>query len=107
MSEQILFYFFSTMAIVTSALVIGQRNPMHSVLLLVASFAMISGLYDRTPRRMMLIADKPAPGLSPNEAPDLDSVPNNHLAYGVQWFLFAGVAGIIYVLALRRRAKTA
>jgi surfeit locus 1 family protein len=69
------------------------------------SRSMISGLYDRTPRRMMLIADKPAPGLSPNEAPDLDSVPNNHLAYGVQWFLFAAVAGIIYVLALRRRQR--
>jgi NADH-quinone oxidoreductase subunit J len=45
MSETLLFYFFSGGAILASALVIGQRNPMHSVLLLVASFAMISGLY--------------------------------------------------------------
>jgi NADH-quinone oxidoreductase subunit J len=45
MGESILFYVFSTLAIAASALVIGQRNPMHSVLLLVASFAMISGLY--------------------------------------------------------------
>ena len=35
-------------------------------------------------------------------------VPNNHLAYGVQWFLFAAVAAIIYAVAvLRRRAPVA
>jgi NADH-quinone oxidoreductase subunit J len=45
MPETLLFYVFSALAIVTSALVIGQRNPMYSVLLLVLSFAMISGLY--------------------------------------------------------------
>ena len=45
MAETLLFYVFSAAAIVTSALVIGQRNPMYSVLLLVASFGMISGLY--------------------------------------------------------------
>ena len=45
MSEFFLFYLFSAGAILSSALVIGQRNPMHSVLLLVASFTMLSGLY--------------------------------------------------------------
>ena len=45
MGETLLFYAFSGLAIVASALVVGQRNPMYSVLLLVASFAMISGLY--------------------------------------------------------------
>src|SRR5689334_18870540 len=45
MGETVLFYVFSALAIVTSVLVIGQRSPMHSVLLLVGSFAMISGLY--------------------------------------------------------------
>lgn len=45
MGETLLFYVFSGLAILTSAMVIGQRNPMYSVLLLVASFAMISGLY--------------------------------------------------------------
>ena len=45
MGETFLFYLFAGVAIAASALVIGQRNPMHSVLLLVASFAMISGLY--------------------------------------------------------------
>jgi surfeit locus 1 family protein len=32
-------------------------------------------------------------------------VPNNHLAYAVQWFLFAAVASVIYVLALRWRGR--
>ncbi len=54
----------------------------------------------------MLVADTPAPGLLPTAEPDLSSVPNNHLAYAVQWFLFAGVAGVIYVLALRLRQRT-
>jgi NADH-quinone oxidoreductase subunit K len=45
MGETLLFHAFSGLAIVASALVVGQRNPMYSVLLLVASFAMISGLY--------------------------------------------------------------
>lgn len=65
--------------------------------------SMLSSLFDRTPRRLMLVAGRPQAGLGPNAAPDLDSVPNNHLAYGVQWFFFAAVAGVIYVLALRRR----
>lgn len=65
--------------------------------------SMLASLFDRTPRRLMLVADTPAAGLAPNGAPDLESVPNNHLAYGVQWFLFAIVAAVIYVLALRRR----
>lgn len=66
--------------------------------------SMIVSLWDRTPRRLMLVAATPDAGLAPNEAPDLSSVPNNHLAYGVQWFFFAAVAAVIYVLALRRRA---
>lgn len=56
------------------------------------------------PKPLMLVADPPVPGLDPNPAPDLSAVPNNHLAYAVQWFVFAGLAAIIYALALRRRA---
>lgn len=59
------------------------------------------------PPRMMLIADTPMAGLAANPAPDIESVPNNHLAYAVQWFLFAAVAVVIYILALRRRPPTA
>jgi len=40
-----LFYVFASIAVVASLLVIAQRNPIHSVLLLVASFGALSGLY--------------------------------------------------------------
>jgi NADH-quinone oxidoreductase subunit J len=43
--DQILFYVFGGVAVVASLLVIGQRNPMHSVLLLIASFGGLAGLY--------------------------------------------------------------
>jgi cytochrome oxidase assembly protein ShyY1 len=55
------------------------------------------------PPPLMLVADTPAPGLAPNAGPDLSAIPNNHFAYAVQWFLFALVAVVIYVLALRKR----
>jgi NADH-quinone oxidoreductase subunit J len=45
MRETVVFYLLSGLAIGASALVIGQRNPMYSVLLLVASFGALSGLY--------------------------------------------------------------
>lgn len=65
---------------------------------------LIASLFGRArPKTLMLVADTPAPGLDANPAPDLASVPNNHLAYAVQWFLFAAIAAVIYALALRRR----
>src|SRR5256885_14359715 len=39
------FYLFGTVAVVASLLVIAQRNPIYSVLLLIASFGALSGLY--------------------------------------------------------------
>jgi NADH-quinone oxidoreductase subunit J len=45
MAETIAFYALSALAIGASALVIGQRNPMYSVVFLIASFAGLSGLY--------------------------------------------------------------
>jgi NADH-quinone oxidoreductase subunit J len=45
MAETVVFYAFSAVAIGASTLVIGQRNPMYSVLLLIASFGALSGLY--------------------------------------------------------------
>ena len=41
----ILFYFFGAVAVLASLLVIAQRNPIYSVLLLIASFGALSGLY--------------------------------------------------------------
>jgi len=45
MPESLLFYVLSGLAVGASALVIGQRNPMYSVLLLIVSFAALAGLY--------------------------------------------------------------
>ena len=45
MPERLLFYVLSGLAVGASALVIGQRNPMYSVLLLIVSFAALAGLY--------------------------------------------------------------
>lgn len=52
-----------------------------------------------------LVADPPLAGLEANARPDPKDIPNNHLAYAVQWFLFAGVALVIYALALRKRMR--
>jgi NADH-quinone oxidoreductase subunit J len=43
--DALLFWVLGAGAIVASLLVIGQRNPMYSVLLLIVSFAALSGLY--------------------------------------------------------------
>jgi surfeit locus 1 family protein len=42
-------------------------------------------------------------GLQALAPPDPNDLPNNHLAYAGQWFLFALTALVIYVLALRKR----
>ncbi len=52
---------------------------------------------------LMLVPETPLAGLSPNAPPDPGSIPNNHFAYAMQWFLFAGTALVIYTLALRKR----
>ena len=43
--ETILFYVLGTLAVGSSLLVIGQRNPVYSVMLLIASFAALAGIY--------------------------------------------------------------
>ena len=40
-----LFYLFAAIAIVSTLGVVGQRNPMYSVLLLIGSFVALAGLY--------------------------------------------------------------
>jgi NADH-quinone oxidoreductase subunit J len=45
MPEFVVFYLLSALAVGAAALVIGQRNPMYSVLLLIASFGALAGLY--------------------------------------------------------------
>jgi NADH-quinone oxidoreductase subunit J len=45
MAEMALFYVFAAISVLASLLVIAQRNPIYSVLLLIASFGALSGLY--------------------------------------------------------------
>lgn len=54
-----------------------------------------------------LIAVPPLAGLQANALPDPGDLPNNHLSYAVQWFLFALTALVIYAIALRKRLAPA
>jgi surfeit locus 1 family protein len=53
--------------------------------------------------RMRLVSSTGLGGLEASKPPSPDSIPNNHLAYAIQWFLFAFIAALIYALALRKR----
>lgn len=53
--------------------------------------------------RMRLVSAKGLAGLEASKPPSTASIPNNHLFYAFQWFFFAGIAALIYVLALRKR----
>ncbi len=57
--------------------------------------------------RPMLIASTPVAGLRKPAQPRPEDITNNHLAYAIQWFLFAGAALVIYLLALRRYQRRA
>jgi surfeit locus 1 family protein len=57
--------------------------------------------------RIRLVADTPPQGLQASARPNPEDLPNNHLMYAFQWFFFALVAAVIYVLALRRRQQVA
>ena len=50
-----------------------------------------------------LVATMPVAGLAPLAKPSPEQIPNNHLLYAIQWFIFAAAAAIIYVLAVRKR----
>ncbi|PJG48302.1 hypothetical protein CAF53_08650 [Sphingobium sp. LB126] len=74
---------------------IGEEPDHRSLLSRISGKAM--------PLRPMLIAGEPVPGLKPLAPPTAADVPNNHLAYAGQWFFFAAIAVIIYLLALAKR----
>ena len=56
-------------------------------------------------KRMRLVAASAPPGLQPSAEPSLESIPNNHRSYAVQWFAFAAIALTIYGLAVAKRLK--
>jgi cytochrome oxidase assembly protein ShyY1 len=60
----------------------------------------VDGMIAPGPR---LVAGPAVAGLQDNAVPNPADLPNNHLSYAVQWFLFAAVALGIYALALRKR----
>lgn len=65
---------------------------------------LVSGLIAPDSRSLMrLVAATPGPGLAASARPSPDNIPNNHLSYAIQWFLFAFIAVVIYVIALRGR----
>ncbi len=68
---------------------------------------LIQSAFEQADEKLMLVADPPLAGLSANSQPNPDSIPNNHLAYAVQWFLFALTALVIFGLALRKRLRGA
>jgi len=53
--------------------------------------------------RMRLVAAGAPAGLEIAAPPSLDQISNNHRSYAIQWFAFAGIAALIYGLALRQR----
>ena len=52
-----------------------------------------------------LVVHPPQAGLAANAVPDPRDIPNNHWSYAIQWFLFAGIALVIYALAVRGRLR--
>lgn len=52
-----------------------------------------------------LVATPPVAGLGAVQPPSPEDIPNNHWAYAIQWFLFAGLAAVIYGLAVARRPR--
>jgi surfeit locus 1 family protein len=62
----------------------------------------VSGVIAPGPR---LVASVPVAGLEANATPNPRDLPNNHLSYAVQWFLFAVTALVIYGIAVRQRFK--
>lgn len=65
----------------------------------------VSGFIAPAGDDVRLVADPAQAGLEQLARPDPRDLPNNHLAYAGQWFFFAGTAVVIYLLALRRRAR--
>jgi surfeit locus 1 family protein len=54
---------------------------------------------------LLLVLRGAVPGLEPSVPPSIENIPNNHRGYAGQWFLFAGVAFAIYLMALRKRQR--
>ena len=65
----------------------------------------VGGFIGPYQRGIKLVASPAQAGLEQLAPPDPSELPNNHLAYAVQWFIFAATALVIYVLALTRKQR--
>lgn len=63
----------------------------------------VGGFVASAGKGVRLVAAPPQAGLAQLAPPDPRNLPNNHLSYAVQWFLFATTALVIYALALRKK----
>lgn len=65
---------------------------------------LVSGIIAPDSRnRMRLVAATPPQGLQASAEPSVKAIPNNHRSYAIQWFAFAAIALVIYMLAVRKR----
>lgn len=55
--------------------------------------------------RVRLVAEHPPAGLQPSARPGTGAISNNHRMYAVQWFAFAAIALVIFLLAWRKRMR--
>jgi cytochrome oxidase assembly protein ShyY1 len=53
----------------------------------------------------LLVSRDAAPPLEPSAPPSTETIPNNHMAYAVQWFFFAAALLTIYGVYLFRRDR--
>ncbi|MEO5705550.1 MAG: SURF1 family cytochrome oxidase biogenesis protein [Alteraurantiacibacter sp.] len=65
----------------------------------------VGGFIGPAGKGIKLVAAPAQAGLEQLAAPDPNDIPNNHLAYAWQWFIFAATALVIYALALRGRMR--
>lgn len=56
-------------------------------------------------QHIKLVSTDAVDGLDILAEPSPSQIPNNHLLYAIQWFIFAAAATIIYILALRKRSN--
>lgn len=57
--------------------------------------------------RPMLVSKSGLGGLRAPKQPSIKSIPNDHLLYAIQWFIFAFAAAVIFVLAVRKSQREA
>lgn len=65
----------------------------------------VGGFIGPYKKEIKLVASPAQAGLDQLALPDPSELPNNHLAYAWQWFIFAATALVIYVLALKRKQR--